>query len=641
MSKGDGTADRSGGLRLSSSIRGRLLLGFMAISLIGGLVGAFGLWAVTQAGDIVKDIYARPLMAINFARAASAGFAQMDRERLVLELRPADDPGPMHATLDRLTKTFFDDLAVAEQRALSDPAREAARAAREQARRWSDLRRERRGERADVAQADMKALSATIFETLETLIELTAGDSFLERQRAVDAIDDARWLVAAGLGLALALSALVTVFLGRRIVAPLNEAGKVADRIAAGEFYTPIPEARPDEIGVLLRSMHVMQDNIREMMLREQARSWSAQARLIAALESSPDGLLLVDAQGRLVIANTQVGAFFPEARDVLFEGTPFATVFGRIAPYHGAAPEQAANPDALAQQLARLGDGRWVRAGRAPTPDGGFFLLWTDVTELKEREARLEVAREQAQAANDAKSEFLATMGHELRTPLNAVIGFSEVLGGQLFGPLGNEKYQEYAGHITQAARGLLDVINNVLDLAKRESGRLMLQTEPVELPALLSDCAGSARADCAAAELGFDLVLPATPITVVGDPAKLRRVVLNLLSNAVKFSKPGGAVRMELSAEPDGSDAVITVSDTGIGMSAEQIPTALAAFGQVDSRLARRYEGTGLGLPLAKAFTELHGGRLEIDSALGRGTTVRVRLPRNGAAHMSAAAE
>jgi signal transduction histidine kinase len=615
-------------LRFSSSIRGRILVGFLTMSLIVGLVGGFGLWAVSQAGRIVTDIYARPLMAINFARSASLAFAQMERERLLLELKPDHNPDAVHATLDRLSKTFFDDLEVAEQRALSDPAREAARAVRAKANRWNTLRATL-APGAAAPLAAMTSLSESVQDQLDTLIELTAGDSFLERQRAVDAIREARWLLTAGLGLALAFSAPVTLVLGRRIVRPLTDAGRVADRIAAGEFYTPIPEAGPDETGVLLRSMHVMQDNIREMMLREQARSWSAQARLIAALESSPDGLVLIDPQGKVVIGNNQVARFFPEAKDALIEGTPFAALLARVAPYHAVDFEgKSPDPELLARRAAHTSDDRYVRLTRATTPEGGCFLLWTDITELKEREARLEVARRQAEAASQAKSSFLAAMSHELRTPLNAIIGFSEMIGGQMLGPLGNAKYQGYADNITSSGRNLLEIINNVLELAKSESGRTELKAGPTAVGPILEACAAMVEPQCAGAALRFTAELPVLPVLVNGDPVRLKQIVLNLLSNAIKFSLADGTVRLGL--ETRGEDAVITVTDTGIGMSPEQIPIALAPFGQVDNRLARRYDGTGLGLPLTKIFVELHSGRLEIDSALGRGTTVRVHLPR-----------
>jgi signal transduction histidine kinase/HAMP domain-containing protein len=612
------------GLNFHRSIRGRIFLGFLAMSLITGMIGAFGLWAVTRAGHIVADTYARPLMAINFARAASVGFALMDRERLHLELQPLADPAAVHNKLAPLAKTFFDDLGVAEQRALSDEARAAARAVRLEARRWTE-RLSSLG--AGAPHDELKALSTAVLERLETLIELTAGDSFLERQRAVDAIAETQWLVAATLGVALALSTLVTLYLGRRIVRPLTEAGRVADRIAAGEFHTLIPEAGPDETGVLLRSMQAMQDNIREMMLREQARSWSAQARLVAALESSPDGLALIDSRGRLVIANNQVGRFFPEAKDSLDEGTPFAQLFARVAPYH-AVDGQRPDAEALTVRPAHLRDGRWVRLSRALTPEGGFFLLWTDITELKAREARIEIARRQAEAASRAKSSFLAAMSHELRTPLNAIIGFSEIIGGQMFGSTGSPKYQEYADNISASGRHLLEIINNVLELAKSEAGKMELRPEPVELAPILDDCAVMIGPQCESAKLEFALDLTPEPVTVSGDPVKLRQILLNLLSNAVKFSNPGGRVSMTLAASA--AEAVISVTDTGIGMSPEQIPTALAPFGQVDNRLARRYDGTGLGLPLSKTFVELHGGRMEIESALGQGTTVRVRLPK-----------
>jgi signal transduction histidine kinase len=246
--------------------------------------------------------------------------------------------------------------------------------------------------------------------------------------------------------------------------------------------------------------------------------------------------------------------------------------------------------------------------------------------------EVKLRRAKEDAERADRAKSAFLANTSHELRTPLNAIIGFSEVMRNETFGPLDNARYLEYLKDIHDSGCHLLRIINDILDLSKIEAGKATLDREErVDLaPAIeaaMRMVQTQANAENIAVALDLDRPLPA----VIGSGRMLQQVFINLLANAVKFTPPGGKVTVRADADSE-SNVVVTISDTGIGMSEEDIEIALTAFGQVDSTMTRRYEGTGLGLPLAKAIVELHRGRLEIDSHPGRGTTIAVTLPRLG---------
>jgi signal transduction histidine kinase len=246
--------------------------------------------------------------------------------------------------------------------------------------------------------------------------------------------------------------------------------------------------------------------------------------------------------------------------------------------------------------------------------------------TELQATTASLSLALEAAAASSQSKSQFLATMSHELRTPLNAIIGFSELLKAESLGSMGNPRYIEYATDIHQSGNHLLSLINDVLDFSKAEAGRLDLREEQLDVREIVTDCLRLVAPGAREAEISVTADLPATAPTVLADARRLKQIALNLLSNALKFTPAGGAVRVSLSFD-DGM--LIAVADTGIGMTPEQIPVALQAFGQIDSRLSRSYEGTGLGLPLCRHMAEAHGGDLSIESALGRGTTVTVRFP------------
>jgi PAS domain S-box-containing protein len=254
---------------------------------------------------------------------------------------------------------------------------------------------------------------------------------------------------------------------------------------------------------------------------------------------------------------------------------------------------------------------------------------VFYDITERKNGEQAIVTAQVDADLANRTKSEFLANMSHELRTPLNAIIGFSELIGSESFGPLGNAKYRDYAQDISDSGKHLLALINDILDISKVESGRMELVDENVDVADTIRSCQRmmAERARNAALKLTAEID-ESTPSLLRADPRMLKQILFNLLSNAIKFTPPGGSVTIRAWHNLN-SGYVIQVEDSGIGMDLDDIPKALSRFGQIDSAQGRKHQGTGLGLPLTKSLAELHGGSLDLQSEAGVGTTVTVRFP------------
>jgi signal transduction histidine kinase len=250
-----------------------------------------------------------------------------------------------------------------------------------------------------------------------------------------------------------------------------------------------------------------------------------------------------------------------------------------------------------------------------------------------EERKAAYEAlreAKEEAEAANRAKSEFLATISHELRTPLNAVIGFSEMMMAETLGPLGNAQYVSYAKDIFDSGSHLLNIINDILDLSKAEAGRLELSEGEADVAATIGAVCRILRPRAEEAGLTLTAAVPSDLPPLYADERKVKQMLLNLIGNAIKFTPGGGRIEVVAQAGP-GEDLSICVSDTGIGMSKSELSRALQPFVQIDSALNRRHSGTGLGLPLVAAMIGLHGGDLALSSAPGQGTCAVIRFPWN----------
>ncbi|HZL32009.1 MAG TPA: ATP-binding protein [Pseudolabrys sp.] len=382
----------------------------------------------------------------------------------------------------------------------------------------------------------------------------------------------------------------------------------------------------------------------------------AADMRLRDAIETIPEAFVLWDADNRLVLCNSNFQELHRLTDEDIAVGASYETVVAsgsKPVVRNKVITGEPVIPGAQTFE-AQLEDGRWLHISERRTKDGGYVSVGTDITALKTHEEKLvdsekrliatnsdlrasqqrsaELAmkyaeeKTRAEDANQAKSKFLANMSHELRTPLNAIIGFSEIMETGMFGPLGAEKYREYCSDIHGSGQYLLDVINDILDMSKIEAGRIRLDFEDLQLDTLLAESMRvvSARADdkklAVNARISPDLHLRA-------DRRALKQIALNLLSNAVKFTPSGG--RISVRGRATDNCIVLAIADSGIGIARDALAKLGRPFEQVESQLTKSHQGSGLGLAIAKSLVELHGGRMRIRSALGKGTLVVVRLP------------
>jgi signal transduction histidine kinase len=330
-------------------------------------------------------------------------------------------------------------------------------------------------------------------------------------------------------------------------------------------------------------------------------------------LEDLPDGVALFDADQRLTASNRHYRALCRDG------GLMPERVVGRLVSRPTPGP-------ILDRQTT---DGRWIRLRAQRRGDGGTLLVCSDVSELRHCQARLAELETTARQEDRSHATMLHQLSHELRTPLTAVIGFSEIIADDLIPSAGSQRYRDYAGEIRNAAGYMLDLINNILDLARVRAGQMESTDEPCDLGRLIALTVRLITARARATGVSVTVDLDPAPPTILADTMQVRQMLTNLVANAVKFAGPvKGRVDITTAWEEDGGLAVV-ISDTGIGMPADQIPQALHPFQQVHRAGTVADKGSGLGLALTKALIEQHDGRLSINSAPGAGTEVRLTFP------------
>ena len=338
-------------------------------------------------------------------------------------------------------------------------------------------------------------------------------------------------------------------------------------------------------------------------------------------------GIILWDRHARAVASNRVAAELLELSPDMVVRGRTRGELLAETvvdgADAHAALP----TPGSPGAERRLTRSGRILEWRAEPGPNGGSVSTLTDVTDVRAAAHELHRAKAAAEAANQAKSRFLATMSHELRTPLNAVIGFSDALG-RGGGQDDPDRVAEFARAINEAGRQLLTLVNNILDVARIDAGRFELSSEWIDLARLIGVCARQIDPAAQAAEVSLQADVPPDLPPLQADERRLRQVLTQLLSNAVKFTPAGGAVTVSAACEATG-ELLVVVADSGIGIAEADLQQAFEPFGQVDSSLSRPFQGSGLGLYIARALIQAHDGQLLLRSALGQGTTVEIRLP------------
>ncbi len=479
--------------------------------------------------------------------------------------------------------------------------------------------------------------SVKVDELLSSLIDNLREELATERDQIVADVTSATQRTLIADLLIVALGMLLTFVILRSIAVPLRQLVGAIDGLSAGNLAVPIPRASPDEIGTMARTLGLFRDSLKERD-RFAAEAEAQRKTIAAAIATISEGFVLYDSEDRIVLFNEQFRDIYPGLADIIKTGTTFAEVLeavvsrslidlGGQSPQDWIADRKARHAGSGGLAEYRYG-GRFVRISERRIQGGGTVAVYSDITELRQQNLELEEARELSEVANRTKSQFLANMSHELRTPLNAIIGYSEILQEDA-ADNGQKQIVPDLRKIEGAGRHLLGLINDILDLSKVEAGKMDVFIEDVDISSLLDEVKSIITPLVAKNGNRLDLRIGDSLGNMRTDRTKVKQCLLNVLSNANKFTQDGLLTVEVLRLEKVRPTIQMTISDTGIGMSEEQLGRLFQAFSQADASTTKKFGGTGLGLAITRHFCRLLGGDISVVSRIGEGSTFTIVLP------------
>jgi signal transduction histidine kinase/DNA-binding response OmpR family regulator len=503
-------------------------------------------------------------------------------------------------------------------------------------------------EAADAYTEDQRVIGNTL--SAQARISSDTVDSALKelvRDLAMEAADSEQTSIkAAQRSMVRAIIACTFILLGgtyltwrvlRSILTPLKGINRAISELNAGAVDVELPPEGTDELGRMSSTVRALQESQRYRRQLE-AEAEIQRMTILTAIETIPDGFALFDANDCLLLTNQRYRSMFSNIAPLLQPGTAFQDILAAQAEADpdiigDSTPEQwtqdrLRNHKKLNTRRSEVRiNGVWLHVTKSKTPDGGTVAVYSDISDLIEKQAELEVAREGAETANEAKSQFLASMSHELRTPLNAIIGYSEMLIDDCQ-DAGDTSSINDLERIKNSGHHLLALINDILDLSKIEAGKMEVYIERFDIAPLIEDVAATIK-PIISKNANTLLTRIDTPlIEMETDKTKLRQNLFNLLSNAAKFTKSG---QIELIVEDSDDTIKFTIRDDGIGMTQEQKEHLFEPFTQADSSTTRNYGGTGLGLAIVKQFTEMVGGSVNVETEPGKGSSFTLNFPKH----------
>ena len=479
--------------------------------------------------------------------------------------------------------------------------------------------------------------SVKVDNLLISLISELRDELIAERDQIVADITSATHRTLIADLLILVLGVLLTFVILRSIAGPLRQLVGAIDGLSAGNLAVPIPPASPDEIGAMAHTLGLFRDSLKERD-RLAAEAEAQRKTIAAAIATISEGFVLYDSEDRIVLFNEQFRDIYPGIADIIKPGTTFGQVLeavisrslvdlGSQSPQDWIAERKARHEHSGGFAEYRYG-GRFVRISERRIQGGGTVAVYSDITELRRQNLELEEARELSEVANRTKSQFLANMSHELRTPLNAIIGYSEILQEDA-ADSDQEQLVPDLKKIEGAGRHLLGLINDILDLSKVEAGKMDVFIEEIDISSLLDEVKSIIAPLVAKNGNKLELRLADRIGSMRTDRTKVKQCLLNVLSNASKFTQDGKLTVGVERLRTDRSIVQITISDTGIGMSEEQLGRLFQAFSQADASTTKKFGGTGLGLAITRHFCRLLGGDVTVASQVGKGSTFTIVLP------------